>query len=48
MSRKSYASLLVLPSLFARSTRNFESQMIYISAHCLAYLLAYDLSLGHR
>ena len=35
LSRKSYASLLVLPSRFARSTRDFESQTIYISTHCL-------------
>ena len=35
MSRKGYASLAALPSLFARSTRDFESQTIYISTHCL-------------
>ena len=35
MSRKSYASLAALPSLFARSTRDFESQATYISNHWL-------------
>jgi hypothetical protein len=35
MSRKSYASVPALPSLFARSTWDFKSQTIYITTYCL-------------
>lgn len=35
IGRKSYARSSVLPSLFARSTRDVKSQTVYISTHCL-------------